>query len=172
MNNYKIAVLAVRAISVYSFLQLFKNADNIIRFYFRQYENPELHGDLLGRSIVASFGPLACYLIMSILLWVFAGKIASLISPDKEQDRETDYVAVFQIGIALVGLYLIVWDISGIFWAIGDYFGEQTGRIHNEGSSEALSDLAINLLNFLVSLFLIVKAGWISRKLHQLWNKK
>lgn len=171
MNVFKLTYIGIKIISIISFITALKTVGSILDFLFNRMEYPELYNDL-PRSIMISFGPFGTYLLISIILWVFAKKIAKLLVHKSDTEIDVDLIKLFQISIALLGIYLLSLDISGFFWTIRDYYGIHIGiDSYRDDSRGIILDMIINLLNLCFSLFLIIKANWISHKLQTIWRK-
>lgn len=172
MNGFKLTFIGVKVIAIITFISALKTVGAILDFMFNRFEHPELYRDL-PRSIIFSFGPFVTYLMISIVLWVFAKKIARLITTKTDFEIEIDLTKIFQISIAIVGIYLLTFDISGFLWIVRDYYGIYTGIGYIDDDSRGLGlDLIVNFLNMCVSIFLVLKANWISKKLHDIWKIK
>jgi hypothetical protein len=156
--------------SILCFIAAFKSFGNVIDYLFMRIGNPELYR-YIPRNVISSMGPFALYLLLSIILWLFATKLAGKLVSDAKHTHEANYEGILQIGIGLLGLYMLTMDVAGILWTIRDFVGEQTGLIHEEGMMGVLFDIPVDLINLAISFFLVYKAGWISRKLHMVWKK-
>lgn len=169
MNIYRLTYLSIRALAILCLIRALKTIGVAIEYLFSWVGEPYLY-DSIPRKLISDFGPFGTYIVIGVLLWMFTGKITRLLVPNEELRYEMDVIGILQVGIGLVGIYSILFDLSGVFWSIRDYFGEQLGLIHNEGVYGFYLDMIVHVFNLAISLFLIFKAGWISRKLHTIWN--
>ncbi|MCR2805852.1 hypothetical protein [Paenibacillus soyae] len=142
----------------------------VLEYVFNWIGEPYLY-DSIPRRLISDFGPSVIYMMIGVLLWMFTGKLTRILVPNEELQYEVNTVAILQVGIGLVGIYSIVLDFSGILWSIRDFFAVQLGLFHEERGFGIMMDMVVHVLNVAISLFLIFKAGWISRKLHTIWSK-
>ncbi|MUT65978.1 hypothetical protein [Paenibacillus sp. NEAU-GSW1] len=170
MNVFRLTFLSVKAIAMICFIQALKTIGIVIDYFFNWIGEPYLYPSI-PRKLIADVGPFIAYIVIGVLLWVFTAKITRMLVPNNELRFEINTVGIMQVAIGLVGIYSLLIDFSAVAWSIRNYFGGVLGLDYNVAGYGFYLDMVVHIFNLTVSFFLLFKAGWISRKLHAIWNK-
>ncbi|AEI45697.1 hypothetical protein [Paenibacillus mucilaginosus] len=171
MNVYKLTYLSIKGISIYFVIQSLESFWKVIGYVYQVIAHPDWGRDLT-RTLLSSAGPWLTLVACSVVLWIGARKITGRLVREPDREAAMNMVGLLQLGIGLLGIYMLVLDLSGILWSFREYAGDYLGIEPYAGQYGILLDFIVHVTNIAVSLFLIFRAGWISRKLHGIWNRE
>jgi hypothetical protein len=175
-NLKDLGFLAIRVLAIYAFIlgiqRLVILFENALPFYISMLDPEEYN--IYGIALVAGV-PALLLIIISILLWFFAGKLSGKIVPPQAAETESpgNAMAWESFILSVVGFVISILSLSRMSFIILNYI--QMERITPEyvyfDRLEYLSGLVEQLILLILGLLLILKAdglAYLLRKIRSL----
>ncbi len=158
MNNKQLTIVALKAVAIYLFIKALLGISNSVGMLITL--NTWFGG--LSATFVWLSGVIviAISVILAILIWRFANSIAKSMMGD-ETNRLVDIANennIEAILLSILGLFLMIYGISSLSYAISHIFTIAESKQYPEGvPADYITYAIVQFVVFLVGLSLIVK---------------
>lgn len=164
LRERNIATIALKAMAIYIFIQSIKYISYFISTLYFQFVNQDIGKSLITNMIIASLAPAIILMILGLILWVKAKKIAEyMVICEDVDDRNVNVEELQSAAFSVVGLVIlvdIVKDLPKFIFQIMKFKGSYILLKSTTGLEIKIS-IVIMVIRFAIGLILFLKSRGI-----------